>query len=701
MKPKKPKTSFFSELRKRGVVQAAAIYGAVAWGATEVIVTVVDQLFLPQWVSTLAVIFFVVGFPVAMFLAWTFDFTSEGIERTRVTSRRGTASIVTSLVLLLAGTTGLFFLIRPSLQMQEVESQAIMPVEANSVAVLPFVNVGGDPEDSYLVAGLSDELRDQLGRVAGLRIAARSSSVAAMDQGLDAQSMAAKLGVAQWVEGSMRRQGRQITVSVQLIDSSNGLALWSDTFERGPQELVNVQQAIAEAVIRNVLSDAQASVPEPATRDPTANELMLLARHLEQQVRERVEVDSEKLLEAIALYREATEADPESALAHSRLARALVYLGDVSAAEAPIFRALSLNPDLSEVQHTLGLFHWASGLVREARLDFERAVELNPNNPNALQDLARSRWYRITFVGVKEMLERAVELDPLSVEPYGTLGTYLAIKNYPDQARKLLTEMEELFDDAAAYRAMAAIWKILGEVDKSIAWTIRARDLEPDNPLHVAILAEYYADIGEFETALALDPGGVGILFHARRYEEMLEIAEELFMEEPNDSQQRVVMAYAYNALGQYEFALFMLGPTGLPESVAEGFRSSWEWNGLNAMLNAHYGAGNEVVAKELAQWALDYGTVEDYDWWWNLLNACQMAILGDDDRTRDQLEHLLNAYHLAWEPLLKDSPCFDRFQDDPVYQAMVQHFDDRRAMLRARLPATLAEFGVSLDPGE
>lgn len=695
----KPNSSIFSELRKRKVVQAAAIYGAIAWGATEVLVTVVEQLFLPQWVSTLAVIFFVVGFPVAMFLAWTFDLTTEGIERTAVTSRRGTASIAASVFLLIAGTTGLFFLIKPSLQMRESKLPAPLAIEANSVAVLPFVNVGGDPEDSYLVAGLSDELRDQLGRVTGLRIAARSSSVAAMEQGLDAQSMAEKLGVARWVEGSMRRRGRLFTVSVQLVDSKNGLVLWSDSFERSPQELLNVQQAIAEAVIQNVLPETETRVPEPATRDPTANELMLLARHLEQQVRERVEVDEEVLLEAIRLYRAASKADTNSALAHSRLAGALLYLGDVSAAEAPIFKALSINPDLSEVQHTLGLFHWASGLVKEARIDFERAVELNPNNPKALQDLARARWYRIDFTGVKEMLERAVELDRLSLEPYGTLGTFLAIKNYPDEARELLGEMEELFDSASSFRAMAAIWKILGDVDKSIAWTIRARDLEPDNALHVAKLAEYYADIGDFDTALALDPGGIGVLFHARRYEEMLEVAEPLFMQEPYDPQLRVTMAYAYNALGQFEYALFMLGPTGLPESVSEGFRSSTEWNGLNAMMNAHYGAGNMEVARELAQFALDYGVVEDFDWWWNLLNACQMAILGPDDRTRDQLEHVQNATHLAWEPVLKDSPCFDRFQDDPVFQATVRHFDERRAMLRARLPETLAEFGVSLYP--
>ena len=105
--------SLFTELRERKVVQVAAIYGAVAWGMTEVVVTIVQQLFLPQWVATLAVIFFVVGFPVAMFLAWTFDITPTGIRRTEIRSGRGTASIVLSMILLVAGTGTLFLLIRP------------------------------------------------------------------------------------------------------------------------------------------------------------------------------------------------------------------------------------------------------------------------------------------------------------------------------------------------------------------------------------------------------------------------------------------------------------------------------------------------------------------------------------------------------------------------------------------------------------
>ncbi|MEJ2258444.1 MAG: hypothetical protein P8X98_15920, partial [Woeseiaceae bacterium] len=115
--------SFFTELRKRKVVQVAAIYGAVAWGATEVVVPIVQQLFLPQWVATLAVIFFVVGFPIAMFLSWTLDITADGIQRTAVSSGRGAASIVFSIALLVAGTAGLFLLIKPGLDFRAQPQQ--------------------------------------------------------------------------------------------------------------------------------------------------------------------------------------------------------------------------------------------------------------------------------------------------------------------------------------------------------------------------------------------------------------------------------------------------------------------------------------------------------------------------------------------------------------------------------------------------
>ncbi|MBT8054054.1 MAG: hypothetical protein KJN69_09165 [Gammaproteobacteria bacterium] len=696
--------SFFSELRKRKVLQAAAIYGAIAWGVTEVAVTVVEQLFLPQWVSTLAVIGFVVGFPVAMFLSWTFDFTSEGIHRTAISSRRGKASIAASLLLLVAGTAGLFLLIKPALQLQERSSETVM-IQPNSLAVLPFENAGSGPEDSFLSEGLSDELRDQLGQVPGIRIAARSSSIAALEQRMDALTVSTRLRVANLLEGSVRRQGNKLRVSVQLIEGTSGLALWSETFERGPNELLNVQQAIAERVVQLILPNSQLIETQPATRDVTANELMLLARHYEQQVRDRQVTDTETLLEAIRLYREATEADPESALAHSRLAGALLFVGDIEAAEAPIFKALSLDPNLSEVQNTLGEFYWARGLP-EAGTAFARAVELNPNNADALTNYANLLWlsyepYQGKVQDLAQLFRRALELDPLSLSRHAALGDYFGKEGRTDEVRTVIQGIQQLFDDAEAYRVIGWLRELTGEVDLAIAWTARAREQEPGNPLDDSKLAHLYASIGDYQTALSLEPDpGIGLLFRMRRYQELIDTAEFLMIEEPEDIDIRYLLAFAYNATGQFESAIHILSSTGLPDSLLSGTaRSVADIEGFYTLTNALAGMGSPETT-ELAQSLALFS--ENGPWWGDigwlaLYRGCGLAIMGRYDDALQLLVRVKESQRLLWNPVIRDSFCFQRFADEPAYQDILADQEQRRAALRKRLPATLEKFGVKL----
>jgi len=693
-----PEQSFFAELRKRKVVQSAAIYGAVAWGVTEIVVTIVEQLFLPQWVSTLAVIFFVVGFPVAMFLSWTFDLTPEGIQRTTVTSRRGTASIALSIALLVAGTAGLFFLIKPALD-DRVTTTGPVAVAAYSIAVLPFDFSGPNPNDSHLGSGLSDELRDQLGRVSGLRIAARSSSIAAIKLGSDAKFMAESLGVANLLEGNMRRQGNILRVSVQLIDGASGLAIWNDTFDRDRRELLNVQQDIAAAVVRTVLPGSSQPIAEPATQNATANELMLLGRHYEQQVREREDVDIETLQRAVHYYRKATEADPESALAQSRLAGALLYLGDIDGAEAHASTALLLNPKLAEVQNTFGMILFARGSPNMGE-PLARAVELNPNLPDALTDYAYWYWYNVGTDGIAELYQRALDLDPLNVARYANLGHFLALYDRPDEARALVEQMQIRFDGATAFRAIAHLFDLVGDVDHAIAWTIKARDAEPDNRLHVARLAEYYIDIGDYETAYALEPDiGVGLLFKMRRYDEMIDKAELRMFDYPEDIELRVRLGFAYSATGQFDAAVRVITTSGLLDHFSHSRRSTVEADGLAVLIGAAYGSGEIDRARELAEWKLaTHHESVSADWWVAFEQACTQAILGNDGEVYRLLQLAQESNHLAWEPMLKDHQCFKRFADDPMYQATVRHFDELRAMLRARLPATLAQYGVSLN---
>jgi tetratricopeptide (TPR) repeat protein len=492
-----------------------------------------------------------------------------------------------------------------------------------------------------------------------------------------------------------------------LIEGSTGLALWSDTYQRGANELLSVQQAIVEEIVRQVLPEGDAVPAAPATRDADANELMLLAQYYEKQVRSRQEVDTERLLEAVSLYRQAVEADPDSALAHSRLAGALLYLGDVDAAEAPIFRALSLDPNLSEVQNTLGEFYWARGRP-EAATAFARAVELNPNNADALHNYASEAMLSSEQVpGINERLEqiyrRAMELDPLSLSRHAALGEFLGNFGHADKIPAVINKIQELFDNAESYRLIGWLQELSGNLDRAIAWTLRARNLESDNIDHTEKLAELYTLIGDFDTAMRLDPQpGVGVLFLMRRYAELIDLAELQMIEHPEDIDIRYLLAFAYQAEGRFEGAIHVLSTTGLPDSLINGIaRSVSEIEAFKTLINSLAGLEQpeaRELARSLAQWE------QELPWWgdpgWIGVNrGCGLAILGRDEEALQALALVRESARLRREPYVRDYWCFQRYAqtNEPRYMAILQDQEERRARLRARLPMTLADFGVSL----
>jgi tetratricopeptide (TPR) repeat protein len=525
------------------------------------------------------------------------------------------------------------------------------------------------------------------------------SSVAAAEGGEDAKTMAVKLGVAHLLEGDMRRRGNILRISVRLIDGVSGLAVWNETFDRGRRELLNVQQDIAQAVASALLPDSNPEIPVPITQNATANEKILLARHYEQQVREVENVDPALLERAIQLYREAIELDPESALAHARLADTLMYYGDIDAAEVPAYRALELDPRLAEAHSTYGTLLFARGRPNMGE-PLARAVELNPNLPDALTRYAFWHWFNVGTDGVADLYGRALKLDPLNLSRYAALGWFLAQNDDFDGAREIIEQIQSLFDTPESYRAIATIYDLVGDVDHSIAWTIKALEAEPGNPLHVEKLAEYFVDIGEFEIAEELTPDlGVGLLFKMRRYDEMIEKAEFLVLDYPEDIQLRVYLATAYNFIGKHEQTVRFIKNAGLVESFGSGRRSTESMDAFQALINALYALGRSDELASLfpsTQGQRTY-TGDTADWFVALGVGCGAAIAGDDAEVYRRFRRALEGRHLAWDPMLKDQECFKRFADDPAYLAVVQHFDDRRKMLRARLPATLAQYGIAL----
>ena len=191
---------------------------------------------------------------------------------------------------------------------------AIRPDEPSgggaSVAVLPFANVSGDPDDLYISDGLADELRDRLARTSGLRVAARRSSIAFRDQVEDVTEIAEQLGVQMLFEGQLRRDGNDLRVSVQLIDGPGGFQIWSQNFQSSVDELVALHPEIANRAVEQIMPDAVLEAPARTSGSRSAHDLMLLARHFEHQVRDSQRVDETALARTIELYQKAAELDP-------------------------------------------------------------------------------------------------------------------------------------------------------------------------------------------------------------------------------------------------------------------------------------------------------------------------------------------------------------------------------------------------------
>ncbi len=692
-----------AELGRRRVLQVALVYAAVAWSITEVVSFLIEALpVFPAWSKALVAIVFVVGFPVAMFLAWRFDIGPSGIRRTTTTSGDGRLTIVAAVLLLVGATAGLFYLIYPSVVEQaggQAVSVAREPAPENSVAVLPFANTSANEDDLYVSEGLGDVLREQLASIAELRVAARSSSTLFREEAIDAVAVAERLGVRKLVEGTMRKQDDRLRVTVQVIDGNSGFQDWTEVYEFAQDDLATIQQDISADVLQQLLPGlgTQLAIAGPATLNASAYDLMLLANHYFQQIKDAPVIDLGMLVRVIGFYEQATVADPDSAIAFSRLGEALLTLGDVEGAEKAIFKAMAIDSELSEVQNTLGLYYWTRFQPGSGAAHL-KATELNPNNADAQEKYGKWLWHQQITDDVEPYFLRALELDPMSLLRYLDLGHFYGISNRRDEARDIAERIKSRFSGADAYMALGRIYELTGDIDEGIYWALQARELAPDEPLKSWFVAELYARIGDFEGAHHFeDPmGSFNVLYWERRYEEMIELGEELVFDQPNQIQLWYGLARAYNATGQYDQAIYVLQSNGLPEQALVDARRA---NGVEAMVtfaDALNETGQTDRAHEYAAWLAESlarlsDTGAGDSWWPNFYEACSLSILGRDDEALAALERVNNSVGLLWYPHLVDAPCFRKFESEPRYRAVVTAYEDRLGDLRDRLPDTLA----------
>ena len=419
--------NFFVELRRRNVYKVAIAYIVGGWALAQGIAQVFPVYDVPNWAIRLIVTLIIIGFPIAVVLAWAFDLTPQGIKRTEnvdETSPSRPKSYLWLYVVIVGAivSISLFFLGRYTAR----ENFGFGAASEKSIAVLPFENFSSDRENAFFADGVQDDILTALAKVADLRVISRTSVMSyAAGANRNLREIAQALGVSHVLEGSVRRADGKVRVSAQLIDARNDAHLWADTYDRDLADVFATESDIAKAIVdqlRAKLSPSEkAAIEEHPTKDITAHDLYVRAKLLN----ESSSFSSrrlEKLVEAAGLLDQAVARDPDFLLAHCLLANThgFIYFygldhtpARVALAEAAVNAASRLRPDAGETHLARADLYYRCYLDYDrARPELALAQRALPNNAQVLAltsfiDRRQSRWQEAV-----QNLEHALQLDP-------------------------------------------------------------------------------------------------------------------------------------------------------------------------------------------------------------------------------------------------------------------------------------------------
>src|SRR3954468_6863058 len=249
--------NFFAELKRRNVYKVAVAYAVVAWLLMQVASQIFPFFEIPNSIVRLVILLLVIGFPVALIIAWAFEVTSEGIKRTEAADAAGLRSHGGAWIYVVligaALSVGLVFIGRYTAgNATRQVSEVTTAIPEKSIAVLPLINESGDPKDEYFSDGLSEELIAALAQISGLKVIGRSSSFRFKERHEDPKAIGQKLGVSTLLEGTVRKQDDRVRIVAELVNAGDGIALWTRTFDRELRDIFSLQQEIARAVAESL-----------------------------------------------------------------------------------------------------------------------------------------------------------------------------------------------------------------------------------------------------------------------------------------------------------------------------------------------------------------------------------------------------------------------------------------------------------------
>jgi TolB-like protein/Tfp pilus assembly protein PilF len=461
--------SIFQELKRRNVFRIGIAYAVLSWLVLQVTDVVVPILELPDWAAKLVLFLLLIGFPFALFFAWAYELTPEGLKREKdvdrsqsITSKTGRkldraiiGILVIAVALLLAdrftgggaGTAATQFPQQASSEANVSEandSRRSATDNEKSVAVLPFVNMSDDEQNEYFSDGISEELLNVLVRIEGLRVPSRTSSFTFKDSTLKVSDIGRELGVENVLEGSVRKSGNRIRVTAQLIDVDTDTHLWSQTYTRELVDIFAVQDDIAHAIVSALQvtlsgEDEQVLDQRPTDNIEAYNEYLYGRHWWNQRIPGR-------MAEAIEPLRKAVELDPQFVQAWAALADVYLLLPEyeegsvaenIPRAMEATQKALSIDPDSAHALTTsayikaMYYYQWA-----EAEAEFRRAIELDPDYLTAHQ------WYAEVLGALRRIdeamaqLDLAAKVDPLAAVIPHIRGWLMIWDDRPNEAKQ-------------------------------------------------------------------------------------------------------------------------------------------------------------------------------------------------------------------------------------------------------------------------
>ena len=510
--------AFVNELKQRNVLRLAAAYALVAWILIEAGSVLLPTFGAPDWLFKAYVVAVIVGFVVALVIAWVFEITPDGIRLEKnvdraayhpASSRRLNIAII--------GLLAIALIVSISFNVTEIgqQRQAASPSpDRPSIAVLPFTSRSSDSENQYFTDGIHDDLLTRLSNIESLRVISRTSVLEYRDTTKKLPQIGKELDVATIVEGAVQRSGNQVRITVQLIDAQTDEHIWAHTYDR-EMTMANVFKIQSEISAQIANSLRAALTPEEQTRLASVPTTSLEAYTLYAAGRNNL---TQRRFESLQLARQQFEQaitlDPNFAKAHAGLAQTnLILLSNHQAitpsvayelAEQSIARALELDSNLGEAYAVLGLLEasrWehtrlGDGNVRAAGA-FRRAIDLSPNLPDAYVWFSSLREWEGDYEEAINLLTQAIRVDPLGRIAYVNLPGLLALQGKNQQAIDLLIKAMEIFPDwPTAYLYMAQHLQRLGRLDESLAWNLKWQSMSSD-PIAGASSVSIYQAFGD------------------------------------------------------------------------------------------------------------------------------------------------------------------------------------------------------------